>query len=280
MRIFHAAGAEPGPALLFLGGVHGEEKPGQRALERLHGDLRAGRVTLRRGTLALAPRVNAEAAARGTHFVDENLNRIVRRHEDPRTHEQALANALLPLLDAADAVLDLHGTPAPTVPFAFLDDESPANRAWAESLGAPYVLTGWPALYAGGTGSTTTEYAQGRGKLALTVEAGQNDDASAVEEAYAFALRSLAHFGLIPALPAPAEPRTLRLERVIRRERAGAFARPWRNFDEVKKGEILARLGDGADVAAPEDGFVVMPYDSAEIGEEWLYLARPETPRP
>lgn len=223
--------------------------------------------------MAVVPRVNAAAAGRGAHQVDENLNRIVRRHDAPKTHEQALANALLPLLDAADAVLDLHGTPAPSVPFVFLDDESPANRAWAEALGAPYLVAGWPALYADAGTTTTTEYAQARGKRALTVEAGLNDDPGAADDAYDFALRSLAHLGLTAALPPPSAPRLLRLTRVVRRERDGAFARPWKNFDAVRKGELLARYADGEELRSPDDAVIVMPFDQAALGDEWLYLA-------
>ncbi len=267
------AGPEPGPSVLLLGGVHGEERPGQRGLDRLAADLRAGRVRLGRGGVTVVPRVNAAAAALRAHRVDENLNRIVRRHDEPRTHEQALANALLPLLDAADAVLDLHGTPAPSVPFAFLDDESAGTRAWAEALGAPYLVAGWPALYAEGGTTTTTEYAQARGKRALTVEAGQNDDPAAAEFAHACALRTLAHFGLTAPAAAAATPRLLRLTRLVAREGGDSFARPWSNFDAVRKGELLARRAGGEELRAPEDCVIVMPFEEAGRGDEWFYLA-------
>lgn len=267
------AGPAAGPRLLFLGGVHGEEKPGILALEKLACELQAGRVRLLRGSLALVPRVNAAAAARGLHCVDENLNRIVRRHPAPVNHEQRLANGLVPLLDAADAVLDLHGTPAPTRPFVFLDDESAPIRAWAQALGADFLLCGWPALYAGNGSVTTTGYAQNSGKRALTIEVGQNDDLASAELGFAVALRSLAHFGLTVPAPPAGPGRRLRLTRVIWREREGALARDWKNFDPVKKGEVLARYADGLELTSPEDGFMVMPFSGAGIGEEWYYLA-------
>ncbi len=263
----------PGPSLLFLGGVHGDENPGVFALEKLLEELHAGKIRLIRGTLTVVPRVNAGAVKRGVHFLEENLNRIVKRHDAPVTHEQILANELIPLIDSADAVLDLHGTPAPTHPFIFLDDESPANKAWAEAMGASFLLSGWPALYAGGKTVTTTEYAQSRGKRALTIEVGQNDDTSAAESGRAFTLRSLAHFGLIVPVPASGAAKPLRLTRVVYREREGAFARAWNNFDPIKKGEVLARYTDGAELTAPEDGFMLMPFAGAELGGEWYYLA-------
>jgi predicted deacylase len=263
----------PGPRLLFLGGVHGEEKPGILALEKLADELRAGRIRLLRGSLVIAARVNAEAARLGRHCVEENLNRIVRHHGAPATHEQRLANELLPLLEAADAVLDLHGTPAPSRPFVFLDEDSPENRAWAGALGVDFLLLGWPALYAGGKSVTTTEHAHIIGKHALTVEVGQNDDPACPALGHAIALRSLAHFGLVPPAAAPARTRALRFTRVVFRERDGAFASGWQNFDPVKKGDVIVRYADGGELIAPEDGFIVMPYAETKVGEEWYYLA-------
>lgn len=257
----------------MLGGVHGEEKPGVIALERLAAQLQDGSLSLVRGQVTVIPRVNAEAVARGLHFVEENLNRVARRHPAPATHEQRLADELVSLMAAHDAVLDLHGTQAPTSPFVFLDDESVPVRRWADALGADVLLTGWSALYAGSGAVTTTECAQALGKRALTVEAGRNDDPAAAEFAFLAAMRTLGHFGLITGKPRPPAPKLLRLASVVRRDRAGAFARPWKNFDVVKKGEPIARYADGVALSAPEDGLVVMPYAGAGVGEEWYYLA-------
>ena len=274
MIVHRFEGAAPGPALLLLAGVHGEEKPGVVALERLAHEFGAGRLRLLKGSISIVPRVNALAVERGVHQVDENLNRIVRAHAAPATREQHLANELLPLIEAADAVLDLHGTPSPTLPFAFLDDESPANKAWADAVGVDFLLTGWPALYAAGGTVTTTEYAQSLGKRALTIEVGQNEDRGASDKAFTFAARTLAHFGLISPFSSAPKPRVLRFTRVIHREPDGRLARDWKNFDPVAKGEILARYA-GRTIEAPEPGFVVMPFADAETGMEWLYLAVP-----
>jgi predicted deacylase len=265
----------PGPRVLLLGGVHGDEKPGVLALDRLAAEFSSGGLSLARGQLTIVPRANAEAVARGLHFIDENLNRIVRPHDAPASREQGLAAELAALIAAHDAVLDLHGTPAPTVPFAFLDDESVPVRGWAEALGAEFLVLGWPALYAGSDALTTTGFAQTLGKRAVTVEAGQNDDPAAAEFAFDAARRAIAHFGLIIGTPRRPKPKAVRLTAVVRREREGKFERPWKNFDPVKKGEIVARYADGVEIVASEDAFVVMPYEAAAVGEEWYYLAVP-----
>jgi predicted deacylase len=265
----------PGPRVLLLGGVHGDEKAGVVALDRLAAEFSSGGLSLARGQLTIVPRANAEAVARGLHFIDENLNRIVRPHDAPASREQGLAAELAALIAAHDAVLDLHGAPAPTVPFVFLDDESVPVRGWAEALGAEFLVLGWPALYGACDALTTTGFAQTLGKRAVTVEAGQNDDPAAAEFAFDAARRAIAHFGLIIGTPRRPKPKAVRLTALVRREREGKFERPWSNFDPVKKGQVLARYADGVELAAPEDSFIVMPYEAAAIGEEWYYLALP-----
>lgn len=265
----------PGPRVLLLGGVHGDEKPGVVALERLAAEFERGGLSLVRGQLTIVPRANAAAVEAGVHFLDQNLNRIVRPHPAPANREQGLADELAALIAGHDAVLDLHSAPAPSAPFVFLDDESVPVRGWAEALGADYLLTGWPALYAGSGALTTTGYAQTLGKRALTLEAGQNGDPAAAEFAFDAARRAIAYFGLITGAPRRPKPVALRLTALALKEREGRLARPWKNFDAVKKGEVLARCADGAELAAPVDGFILMPYEETPLGSEWYYLAVP-----
>ncbi len=268
-------GPAPGPNLLFLGGVHGDERPGVEALDRLARELAHGRLRLTRGHLCIVPRVNAAAVAANRRFIDENLNRIVTRHVAPKTQEQGVANALVPYLDDADVLLDLHATSARTAPFAFLDDEAPPMRAWADTSGARFVLTGWRALYPGNKTPTTTDYMLDRGKRALTVELGQKADPEAAHVGYGACLRTLAHFGLLSGVSDTQRPHCLKLTRVVYRERQGALTREWTNFDAVSAGTPIGQYEDGTTLASERDGYVVMPNPDAPLGEEWFYLAVP-----
>ncbi len=260
-----------GPRVLLLGGVHGDETPGPLGLESLAADLAAGKLKLFKGAVTVAARVNAAALERKKHFLDENLNRIM--GQSSPTREGALAAELGALIDAHDAVLDLHATQAPSRPFAFLDDERLQCRAWAEVLGVDYLLAGWPALYAGKGTMTTTEYATSRGKLALTVETGADADPHGPSIAKAVAHNALARLGVAAGGLAVRPPKLLRLTADVRKTGPGSFAKPWKSFDRVSKGELLARYDDGGEMFAPADAFVIMPYAAAAVGDEWLYLA-------
>lgn len=260
-----------GPRVLLLGGVHGDETPGPFGLEALALDLAGGRIKLFKGAVTIAARVNEAALRAGKHQLDENLNRIMGKASP--TREGALAAELGALIDAHDAVLDLHATTEPSRPFAFLDDERPACRAWGEVLGVDFLLTGWPALYADKGTMTTTEYATSRGKLALTVEVGDSKDPHGPALAKAIAHNALARLGVAAGGLAVRPPKILRLSADVRKKGPGAFAKPWKSFDPVGKGELLARYDDGSEVRAAEDSYVIMPHAEVAVGDEWLYLA-------
>lgn len=273
VRVRRLDAKAPGPRVLILGGVHGDETAAPRGLERLLRELSPG--DLSRGSLLVAPTVNERALELGAHFVDENLNRCVLESTQPTSHERALAVELAEIIRSADIVLDLHGALARTEPFSFLDDESDAVIAWSCALGVKHLLRGWPRLYPGESG-TTTEFAQRLGKPALTVELEPSDDPAGPESARRVALQTLGHFGMISGLHAPAMPRIMTLTGMTIKERSGRFSRPWANFDAVSAGEAIGRYDDGGVARSPEDAAIVMPYEDAAVGSEWFYLARPD----
>ena len=55
-----------------------------------------------------------------------------------------------------------------------------------------------------------------------------------------------------------------------------AFLSAWTSFDPVTEGQPIARRHDGTEVRAPYAGYVVFPNTTAEVGNEWFYLARAE----
>lgn len=55
LRIHTFASLTPGPRLLVVGGVHGDEISGTLGIERILGEFDAGTVQLQRGELTLVP---------------------------------------------------------------------------------------------------------------------------------------------------------------------------------------------------------------------------------
>ena len=274
---------EPGPTLTVLGAVHGNERCGAQAICRLVEDIDQGGVTLKRGTLQLVPITNPKAYQENVRFIERNLNRYLYPKEDRQKYEDRLDPIVCELLDRTDVLLDLHSYTSPGGPFVFLDPKNAKEVAYAASLGISDFAYGWAEAFGGGTGKEsqgTTEYARSKGALAITLECGQHLNADAADIGYRAILLALAHFDMLDteglAAPGQEKPagkqRCVKMKSVYRRDAGAVFAKPWRHFDPVAKGEAMAKLASGESLAAPEDGFIVLPKESAATGEEWFFF--------
>ncbi len=273
-EVFTFKAAQAGLHLLVFGGIHGKEVCGQIAARKLVQQLESGELKLATGTLTIVPQCNAKAAQQGKQYIDTNLNRVFHPHANPTLHEHHLANALCPLVAAADCLLDLHSTSAPTQPYVFLDFPDDISRQWVGKLGANYVVMGWTELHLENNGEVSTqEYAHQVGRKALTFECGQHLDALAPERAYDAALASLQFFGLMAAPMPLNEPRYITLREIHFKKMDGTFPKKWENFSTVTAGELLATYSDGSVLTAPADGYILLPKENAVIGEDWLYFA-------
>jgi len=304
------AAVAPGPRLIVLGAVHGNETCGTRGIGRVIAEIDAGRLVLARGRVTFVPVTNPLAYANGRRTGDRNLNRKLAPTDAPREFEDHVANWLCPLLADNEVLLDLHSFSAPGVPFVFLgpDDNDGAiepfahaarEQALAARLGVTRAVDGWLGTYAAGVlrrrelaalhpeatldldpryGIGTTEYMRSVGGCAVTLECGQHADPQAPQVAYRAIVNTLAHLGLSDAADPPpmAQIEALRLSEVVDRLHADdAFAKAWRSFDPVAAGERIATRHDGTAVTAPYAGAIVFPNPGAEVGHEWFYLARP-----
>ncbi|WP_028456269.1 succinylglutamate desuccinylase/aspartoacylase family protein [Chitinilyticum litopenaei] len=307
------AGFEPGPRVIMLGAVHGNEICGTQAIERLRAELDAGELTILRGRLTLVPITNPLAYARVQRNGDRNLNRNLAPANIPHDFEDHIANVLCPLLADQDVLLDLHSTTNPPgQPFIMLGPQNntgellPFARAAEEEalalrLGPTRIVEGWLDTYAEGVktrlayadaspslrarmlstdpsyGVGTTEYTRKHGGYALTLECGQHADPQAPEVAYRAIRNTLAHLGLIDA-PAPAvqeQFELLKLCQVVDRlDEGDRFVREWASFDHFHAGELIGQRADGTPVLAPADGYIVFPSPLAVPGNEWFYFAQ------
>ena len=303
LRAHQFAGLNPGPRLIVLGAVHGNETCGTHAIERVLADIDSGVLCIERGLLTLVPVANPLAYAKGERRGERNLNRRLLPSDAPVEYEDRIANVLCPWLAAHDVLLDLHSFASPGRPFVMrgpADNAGPlepfahaaAEGRLAAHLGPSRIVEGWMAAYAQGAarrralgllddadpsyGIGTTEYMRSQGGYGVTLECGQHGDAAAPEVGYRAIRQAIALLGLADTLlaPPPAEFERLRLTEVVdRQHEADRFVRPWRSFDAVHAGEHVGERHDGTAVIARADGHIVFPDVNALPGHEWFYFA-------
>ena len=282
-------GDEPGPLLVAVGGLHGNEPAGVLALRRVLARLVELRPRVRGELLALAG--NRAALSRNVRFVDRDLNRLWtpeelaalrsadRSADDAERREQReLLEVLEPLLAAhADGparavfVLDLHSTSGGGPPFS-IAGETEADQRFARSLRVPTLL-GLKENVRG----TLLEYCVSRGCVATVLEGGQNQEprtAAHHEAALWLALRAagmiedadgleLASHAATLEGAASGLPGAVRIRLRYHVEEGEDFRMEpgFTSFQRVRQGQLLARSRNGREqeVRAPMDAVLLMP---------------------
>ena len=310
LRSHTVTGLAPGPRLIVTGAVHGNETAGTQGIRRVLGEIDRGELEIVRGTVTFVPVCNPLAYNQQRRMGDRNLNRRLQPTATPQDFEDRVANALCPLLVAHDVLLDLHSFRNPGQPFVLrgpADNRGPlepfahaaAEAALAAHVGVRRIVEGWMPTYAAGVarrkalgltpgavhedpsyGVGTTEYMRSQGGYGVTLECGQHDDPEGPEVAYVAIRQTLALLGLadIPLAP-PVQPfECLALVEVVDRHAEGdRFAKPWRSFDPLAAGELIAVRADGCELRAATAGHIVFPDTSALPGHEWFYRAQAST---
>lgn len=301
-------GSKPGPTLICVAGLHGNETAGIFSVRRVLESLLPRASELKGEWVALSG--NLGALRNGRRYLIRDLNRSwtqdrLRAAMD-RTHglegEDREQGELLEALDQALArarddvfLLDLHTTSAPSVPFTAVMD-TPSNRGFSFHLPVPMVL-GFDHLVDG----TFFEYLTRRRIPSLVFEGGQHADAAAVDASEAAIWLALEGAGLVleENFPEVGEARdSLRaatrhlprvLEIIYRHSLApgdGFRMHPgFENFQSVSPGQVLGH-DLGGEVQAPHGGLLFLPLYQAQ-GDDGFFLVRetdrsdqdrPETP--
>ena len=297
--IFRNDHALDGPTLIIFGSLHGNEAAGANALLRVREKLVQIESHLRGRTIFLAG--NTRAILKGKRYIDVDLNRhwtskhISANQRNDRSEALSedleqfeLLSILAELLDTANDevfALDLHSTSAAGVPFATVGDTM-RNRHFAMKFPVT-ILLGIEEQLDG----TLLEYLNNRGTVTLGFEGGEHFAESTVDTHEALVWLAMVYSGVISesAVPdlekyrqtlksAAGDPRIVevRYRHGITADQKFQMKRGFRNFDPIRKGQILANDLSGA-IYAPESGMVLMPLYQ-KLGEDGFFVGREVAP--
>lgn len=289
-------GTLPGPTLIIIGGIHGNEPAGALAAERVLGRMQERRAALRGEVVLL--RGNTRALARRVRYVDSDLNRrwtpdnVQQAQSDervlPKESELLEQREILRIIREAVGrargdiyFLDLHTTSAHGKPFATVGDTL-RNRRFALTFPVTIVL-GLEEQIEG----TLLEYVNNLGAITMGLEAGQHDAATSVDHHEAVIWNATAATGnfRLEDLPELNECRALlkragggkrvvevRYRHAIEPEDNFKMEPGFRNFQPVRRGQLLAKDEMG-EIQASETGLILLPLYQA-LGDDGFFLGR------
>ncbi len=286
LPVAEVRGAEDGPSLTLLAGVHGCEYTPMAALREFMAGVDERVV---RGRIRAVLMVDVAAFRARSPFVSpvdgKNLNRCF--PGEPRgTYSERLADLVFErfVLDS-DAVVDVHAgdLTEDLSPFTLCDSSPVVERAWdlAEAYGAPICVT-QPADERTVGGSTSAAAADA-GIPAFIAEAGGCGVVTPrAVGTHVLGLRRVAvRLGVLPAdpsVPAPPRVRHMTTFRWLRAGATGWWEPAVEPGQEVVAGQHVGRILDphGREVEvvlAPETGVCVFVTVSPPVGPGSLLLA-------
>lgn len=292
-------GGRPGPTVIAVAGLHGNEPAGVEGVERVLRRLAGEEGALTGDFIGLLG--NAEALERGVRFLAEDLNRIwlperlarvraargplAAEDEELRQLDRALGEAFAAARGAV-FVLDLHTTSGPGPAFAVLDDTLP-NREFALGFPVPLVLGLEEELE-----GPLVHHLLDHGAVTLGFESGQHTEPAAVDRAEAAVWIALERSGALPhgarsepaiacrllAAASGALPRVteVRYRHAIAPEDGFRMEPGFASFQPIARGERLGHDRRGP-VQAGEAGRILMPLYQPQ-GDDGYFLIRPVRP--
>ena len=284
-------GEAPGPTLIAVAGVHGNEPAGVHAARRVLRALEGVRLT---GEL-VALSGNVRALRAGRRYLDRDLNRqwtAAGMARAARERDGAEGDELVELRAELDAIVgeargpvcavDLHTTSAEGMPFALVGD-TPAQRRFAAQFPLPAIL-GLEEQIDG----VLAEYMASLGATSLSVEGGQHDSPDSARSLEAVLVCAVVAAGLVDRVAMPgieeAEAHLARLSAGLPRLTEIVGRHPvtaadgfrmepgYANIGRVRAGELLARDRNG-EIRARRDGILLLPLYQA-LGDDGYFFGR------
>jgi predicted deacylase len=230
------------PEVAVVGGVHGDEPCGVRAIERFLDSDHVADVQ-RPVKLVVA---NELAVKRGVRYVDTDLNRTLPGDPEGDAHEERLAADLFAEVEGCTA-LGIHSTVSYGGPFAnvaYLDER---ERRVVSHLPVDAVVD-------------FTVVADGRSVELpgfVDIEAGYQGSADAVDNAYDCILAFLRTTGVLPGDPPTPDPPAYDVVEPMHKDPGREYRFRGRNFERVAPGETFATV-DGEPLVAEEEFWPVL----------------------
>lgn len=283
-----------GATLIVVGSVHGNEPGGASALrniarqfETLRGKLRGRVYFLAGNTRALSRSVRFVGADLNRHWTSENLSKTELQIAEDFEQRELLEIFGEILATAKDEIyaLDLHSTSANGLPFATVGDTL-RNRSFAQKFPVT-ILLGIEEQLDG----TMLEYLNNQGAVTFGFEGGQHDAPETAKNHEALVWLALVNAGILSAEDASdlekhrknlaeATGKAIILEvrhrEAIKPEDEFEMKPGFKNFDEIRRGQILARNKNG-EIKATESGLILMPLYQ-KLGEDGFFIGREIAP--
>ncbi len=258
-------GEEKGATSVVLVGVHGDEKCGIDAMEKILPTLK-----IKKGCVLIGYG-NPKAIEQNVRFTEANLNRMFKldsyiSENEKNSYEFERAQFIKKYLNQSDALLDVHASSSPTSK-SFLICEANAKDI-AKYLPFDLTVSGFDEFEPGGT----DYYMNSIGKIGICVECGYLGSPTSTQTAEQSILAFLAVQGHIEKdLKIYKQPLVKIYDLYETKTDNFLLAKEFEDFEKVSKNQIIGIDGDDK-IITPSDGVILFAKNRNKIGDEAFLL--------
>lgn len=251
-------GKLPGKTLAVFAGIHGNEKVGIFALQKI-----LKKIKIKKGIVYFVF-ANPPAISKNKRLVNKNLNRLFFKENNDTTFEDKRARQLMSILDRCDALLDIHSYNSRSGDqFAICE---PKAYPILRHMNFPIVVSGFSSI-----GHGTDGYMHKVGKIGICIECGTTNKAKkftplAIQSVYQF----LQYYGAIDTLVEmnTAVQLYLSAKKILHKKTKNfAFSKKFKDFEKLKLGNIFA-IDGVLKHRAGKDEYILFPRENGKIGSE------------
>ncbi len=268
-KFVELVGSKPGKTVLILAGVHGNEVCGIQAFDRL-----IPKLQIERGKVYFIYG-NLEAIRQNKRFVEYNLNRAFFKEQSEtikNTLEGATAREIIPYLEKAEMMLDLHASNSPeSKPFIICEENS---FDLAYSLPAQIVTYNFDAFEQG----STLYYINLQKKIGAAFECGFLGDPKSQEKAEQAILSFLRFAGAISGEIKSSFDKSIYKIVDLYKNKKFSFkkSREFSDFELLNKRTLIGKEGE-KEVYREQGELMLFVRDRENIDSECFLVARDVT---
>ncbi len=272
--VIEVQGVNPGPHLVFSGGIHGNETAGVESAVKVHQHLMDGRLTLKNGSISFLLG-NPEAYRLRKRFMVENLNRMFAHAKMPNHVEGQRAWEMMKYInsirDKLGVIFDMHSVSRDDFSMGIYNRANPNNLKLIQSLPKAFkYYFGFLSEHLEGTFMDVASLYEADGWAA---ECGHHEAPMTIDRAIYYIKLTCEHYGIelegewprienmvIKEHPDPIHYHTI--DRIVPYEGMEFTIPGITTGTRLAAGEVFAKIennGSSRAIAAPQACDVVMP---------------------
>ena len=258
-KIFQLEGEGKDPISIILVGVHGDEKCGVEALEKV-----LPKLKIERGTVLFCYG-NPRAIEANKRYTEVNLNRMFNDDhlstEEKESYEYGRAQFLKSYLGKTDALLDIHASSiSKSRAFAICE----ANAAEVvKFLPIDLVVSGFDKVEPGGT----DYYMNSIGKVGICLECGYTKDPQSVRTAEEGIVAFLKARGHITNNLVPQKQFYVRMfKKYFAKTDIFILSKPFENFEVLQENQIIGTDGQ-EEIKASKRSLILFAHNGTKIDD-------------